>query len=141
MEVFTYAIATVAVGKAFTGKESFVTAQFSLPYVVAACLVDGAMGPEQLTEARLRDSAISGMAAKVKITIDGALQGMYPDKTASRVKINLGGRARVREAGGNAARRPARSHVCAGRHRQIRGVRARAPQGKNRRHGYSDHAA
>jgi 2-methylcitrate dehydratase PrpD len=89
INVFSYAIASVAVGKAFTGKESFVTAQFSLPYVVAACLVDRAMGPEQLTESRLRDPAISALAARVKINIDGALQAMYPDKTASRVQIKL----------------------------------------------------
>ena len=89
VEVFSYGIASVAVGKAFTGAESFVTAQFSLPYVTAACLVDRAMGPEQLTEARLRDPALANMAAKVKVSIDSELNGMYPDRTASRVKLTL----------------------------------------------------
>lgn len=89
VEVFSYAIACVAVGKPFTGVESFVSAQFSLPYVVAACIADRAMGPEQLTEARLRDPRISTFAARVKLSVDGALQAMYPDKTASRVRITL----------------------------------------------------
>ena len=89
IDVFSYAIACVAVGKQFTGKESFVTAQFSLPYVVAACLADRAMGPEQLSEARLRDPVISALAAKVKLSVDSELQSMYPDKTASRVRIAL----------------------------------------------------
>src|SRR3990170_3340268 len=58
VDVYTYAIASIAVGKGVTADSSFVSAQFSLPFVVAACLLDGEMGPAQLREDRISDPAI-----------------------------------------------------------------------------------
>lgn len=93
INVHTYAIACVAVAKETGVDTSFVTAQFSVPYVVAACLVDGAMGPAQLTEARLRDPGILALAKKVKMNVDAEIQGMYPEKTGARVEVNTSGGA------------------------------------------------
>ena len=87
IEVFTYGIAVLAVGKGMEGEGSFVSAQFSIPYCVAATLIDGDMGPAQLGEDRLSDPRILGLAKKVSIVTDDELNGLYPDKTATRVEI------------------------------------------------------
>ncbi|MFA6451463.1 MAG: MmgE/PrpD family protein [bacterium] len=98
IDVFTYAIATVAVGKTIGAGDSFVSAQFSLPYVVAACLTDGDMSAAQLKSERISDQAIIALANKVKLSIDPELNKAYPEKTSSRVEVLLaGGRALSRQ--------------------------------------------
>jgi 2-methylcitrate dehydratase PrpD len=87
--VSTYGVAALAVGKSVPEGGSFVSAQFSIPYVVAACVLDGALGPAQLTERRIADPAIIALAKKVAVKMDDDLNKMYPDKTASRVDILL----------------------------------------------------
>lgn len=87
--VFTYGVAVLAVGKGVPAGGSFVSAQFSIPHVVAACILDGALGPAQLTERRIADPAIIAFTKKVTVKIDDDLNKMYPDKTASRVEIVL----------------------------------------------------
>jgi len=91
VEVATYAIAAVAVGKQVSAGDTFVSAQFSLPYTVAASIVDGDMGPVQLKESRISDPRILELAGKVKIKIDGELNGVYPEYTSTRVEIGLAG--------------------------------------------------
>ncbi|MFH1135847.1 MAG: MmgE/PrpD family protein [Pseudomonadota bacterium] len=89
VEVKTYGIAELAVGKSAAPGSSFVSAQFSIPYTAAACLLDGELGPRQLTEKRMADPRIHALAAKVKVSTDAELNGLYPDKTASQVEIVL----------------------------------------------------
>lgn len=89
VDVFTYGIAQLAVGKGITAESSFVAAQFSIPYVVAVCLIDKELGPRQLTEKRLQDSSLLALAKKVTIQSDKNLDAVYPDKTSSRVRITL----------------------------------------------------
>ena len=83
----TYGIAELAVGKGVDATSSFVSAQFSIPYVVAVCLVDGELGPRQLTEKRIADPALLDLAARVMVTTDEELNKRYPEKTSSRVEI------------------------------------------------------
>jgi 2-methylcitrate dehydratase PrpD len=98
VDVYTYHIASVAVGKGVTASSTFVSAQFSLPYVVAACLTDGEMGPAQLKEKRISDPAILALSKKVKVNVDPELSAAYPGMTASRVEIRLrGGRTLVKQ--------------------------------------------
>ncbi len=87
--VRTYAIASVAVGKGVPENGTFVSAQFSTPYVVAACLLDGELGPAQLTERRMADPAVMELASRVTVEMDDELNAMYPDKTASRVELTM----------------------------------------------------
>ena len=87
--VSTYAIAGIAVGKGVPDGGTFVSAQFSIPYVVAACILDGDLGPLQLTERRMADPVIMELAKKVTVTAVDELNMMYPDKTASRAEIML----------------------------------------------------
>jgi len=89
VDVYTYHIASVAVGKGVTGESTFVSAQFSLPYVVAACLIDAEMGPAQLREDRISDSAILELSQRVKVNVDPELAKAYPGMTSSRVEIKL----------------------------------------------------
>lgn len=98
VNVRTYAIAYVAVGKGVAPHDTFVSAQFSLPYVVAACLTDGELGPAQLTERRMADGALLELASRVTVELDEELNSVYPDKTASRVEIHMNdGRALSRQ--------------------------------------------
>jgi len=89
VDVYTYGIASMAVGKGVTSGSSFVSAQFSLPYVVSACLIDGEMGPAQLKADRICDAAILELSRKVKVSVDPELTRTYPGVTASRVEIRL----------------------------------------------------
>jgi 2-methylcitrate dehydratase PrpD len=82
-------VAALAVGKGVPESGSFVSAQFSIPHVVAACILDGELGPAQLTERRIIDPAIIALRKKVTVKTDDDLNKMYPDKTASRVEILL----------------------------------------------------
>jgi 2-methylcitrate dehydratase PrpD len=98
VDVYTYHIASVAVGKGVSADSTFVSAQFSLPYVVAACLIDGEMGPAQLKEKRISDPAILELSKKVKVNVDPELSAAYPGMTASRVEIRFrGGRTLAKQ--------------------------------------------
>ncbi len=87
--VHTYGIAELAVGKGLGENPTFVSAQFSLPYVVAVCLVDGRLGPEQLTEARIQDPELVRLSRRVTVKTDDELNKRYPGQTASRVEIRM----------------------------------------------------
>jgi 2-methylcitrate dehydratase PrpD len=90
VRVHTYGIAAFAVGKGVEGG-TFVSAQFSIPYVVAAAIMDGDLGPAQLTERRMADDELMALVARVEVLPDEELNKIYPDKTASRVEIRLKG--------------------------------------------------
>lgn len=89
INVHTYGIAELAVGKGVTSTSTFVSAQFSIPYVVAVCLTDGELGPGQLTEKRMTDAKLIELSSKVKVHRDEDLEAVYPAKTSSRVVITL----------------------------------------------------
>ena len=89
IDVKTYGIAELAVGKPVTKGDTFVSAQFSIPYVAAVCLTDGCLGPIQLTEKRMRDEKLLALAQKVTVSTDEELNKLYPEQTASRVEITL----------------------------------------------------
>ncbi len=98
VEVFTYGMAAIAVGKGVSERDTFVSAQFSIPYVVAACILDRALGPMQLTEKRMADTSLLALSNKVTVRMDEVLNGIYPEKTSSRVEIVLrDGRRLVRQ--------------------------------------------
>ncbi|PKN04510.1 MAG: hypothetical protein CVU74_06505, partial [Deltaproteobacteria bacterium HGW-Deltaproteobacteria-9] len=89
IEVFTYGMAAIAVGKGIVPGDTFVNAQFSIPYVVAVCILDGVLGPIQLTEKRMDDQSLLALAGKVTVKMDEELNKIYPEKTSSRVEIVL----------------------------------------------------
>ncbi len=80
-------------------------AQFSLPWPVAAAVVDGTVGPAQVLD-RLGDPEIVGLARRVRIRVDPELDRQFPMQTLARVELALrDGRvltSRVRCARGDA---------------------------------------
>ena len=76
----------MAVGKGIK-ENCIVSAQFSIPYVVAACLIDGKLGPQQLTEKRMSDPDVLELCNKVQVKLDDDLNAVYPQYTSSRVEI------------------------------------------------------
>ena len=52
-------------------------AQFSLPWVVAAMLIDGELGPDQVLDRRLQDPAIRRLAACVETHADAELTRLH----------------------------------------------------------------
>ena len=87
--VHSYGIAELAVGKGISATDSFVAAQFSIPYVVAVCLMDGDLGPAQLTEKRMNDVRLMDLAGCVSVKTDPILNAAYPGKTSSRIEVHL----------------------------------------------------
>jgi 2-methylcitrate dehydratase PrpD len=82
-------MAEIAVGKGMPENGTIVSAQFSIPYVVAACLMDNELGPLQLTEKRIADPDVLALSRKVSVKADEELNKIYPEKTSSRVEILL----------------------------------------------------
>ncbi|MBI4013258.1 MAG: MmgE/PrpD family protein [Candidatus Rokubacteria bacterium] len=73
-------------------------AQYSIPYTVAAALVDGVMGVDQLLDERLDDRRIRDLAARVEVRHDPRLDAVYPARRSARVTIRtVGGRTYEKE--------------------------------------------
>jgi len=72
-------------------------AQFSVKWVLAAFLIDGEMGPDQILEARLNDPAINSLVDKIELVESEELNELYrpvfegheDGLSASRVVIRL----------------------------------------------------
>ena len=71
-------------------------AQFSLPWPVACALIDGVVGPEQVSEQSLTDHARRELAARVEVVVDARLEKAFPDQALAWVEIETtdGGCAR-----------------------------------------------
>ncbi|MBU1672301.1 MAG: MmgE/PrpD family protein [Actinobacteria bacterium] len=87
--IHTYGIATVAVGKGLGENPTFVAAQFSVPFVVAACLLEGRMGPDQLTDEFISRTDVADLMGRTTVVMDEELNAVYPEKTSSRVEVTL----------------------------------------------------
>lgn len=71
-------------------------AQFSIPFVIGAALVDGKVAPEQINERRLGDKAILNQADKVKLEVNPTIDASSLGKLGAIVKIEAkGGRTYV----------------------------------------------
>jgi 2-methylcitrate dehydratase len=63
------------------------TADHSLPYVIAAAVVDRQVTPAQLTEERILDPAIRAQLAKVKVVADPEIEKVFPRLQRAVVEI------------------------------------------------------
>jgi 2-methylcitrate dehydratase len=74
------------------------TADHSLPYVIAAALVDRRVTPAQFTEAKLADPRIRAQLGKVQVTADPEIERRFPELQRAGVAIRtVDGRELVRE--------------------------------------------
>lgn len=63
--------------------------RFSLPYVVAICLILGHANRDAFTEDKLQDSSIQSLANLVTVSEDKTFTEMTPAKRPSRISIHL----------------------------------------------------
>jgi 2-methylcitrate dehydratase len=65
------------------------TADHSLPYVIAAAVVDGNVLPESFEEHKLRDPDIRATLQKIKVVADPEIDALFPDIKRASVTITL----------------------------------------------------
>jgi len=88
IRIKTYRTAASSTGQNYTNPEStFISCQFSIPYVVAVALMDGRFGLGQLSPQRIADPSVHELARKVKVTEEADLEKEFPDKTISILEI------------------------------------------------------
>lgn len=87
--VHTYTLSASRLNRYTDAGSSMITSQFSIPYVAAASLVDGAMGMAQFADTRIHDPALLALAQKVRVEIDPAIDAVYPGVTPTRVEVTL----------------------------------------------------
>ncbi|MEK6790500.1 MAG: MmgE/PrpD family protein [Deltaproteobacteria bacterium] len=63
------------------------TADHSLPFCVAAALMDGKVNLDTFTDERIRDEALLQLCAKIKVVKDPALNALYPDAMPNRIEV------------------------------------------------------
>jgi len=64
-------------------------AQFSMPFVIGAALVDGEVGPAQMTEDRLTDEVLLSQADKVKLVPDAEVDALAASKSMRSCRIKI----------------------------------------------------
>lgn len=64
-------------------------AQYSIPFVIAASLVDGICGPEQMQQHKLSDPVILDMAKRIHLELEPEFDKGYPAKLKTRVQVTL----------------------------------------------------
>lgn len=63
-------------------------AQYSLPYAVAAALVYGEIGPDQVSQAALSNSEIQRLTSSMILREDDEYNAMFPERRIARVVVN-----------------------------------------------------
>jgi 2-methylcitrate dehydratase PrpD len=71
-------------------------AQFSLPWPIACALIDGVVGPEQVTGESLSDAARQELASRVEVVVDAELEKVFPEEALAWVEIETMGGSRAR---------------------------------------------
>src|SRR5918998_243467 len=71
-------------------------AQFSLPWPIACALIDGVVGPEQVTGESLSDAAHLELASRVEVVVDAELERVFPEEALAWVEIETMGGSRAR---------------------------------------------
>ena len=82
----------IAGGGSFGSKDAPATkeqADYNLKYLLAAALIDGQVGPEQLQAERIRRPDVRELLNRISIRPDAALTARYPEATPVRITIKL----------------------------------------------------
>ncbi len=66
------------------------TADHSLPYVVAAALLDGEVVPQSFADDRLRDPALAALMQKVTVAEDPDISARFPQSWSTRIRVRHG---------------------------------------------------
>lgn len=105
VEVYERAKIGMGTGEHHWNPDSRETADHSIPYVVAATLIDKRLTPASFGDARLRDPRLRALLPKIEVVADDAFTAAYervPVVHGTRVQVQLrDGGAIVGEAGGD----------------------------------------
>jgi 2-methylcitrate dehydratase len=105
VETYGRAKAGMGTGEHHWNPDSRETADHSIPYVVAAALMDGMVTPRQFDEAHLRDPSLRALLAKVEVVANDEFTRAYeklPVEHHTRVNVvTRGGERYSGEAGGD----------------------------------------
>lgn len=71
----------------YTQPQTLESAQYSLPFCLAAACLRGKNSLLPMSKSLLEQTALTSFAKKIKITIDSALDAEFPRKTPARVEI------------------------------------------------------
>jgi 2-methylcitrate dehydratase PrpD len=74
-------------GFSYTGTGGPLEARMSLQYCCAVALSDGAAGLAQFTPERIADPGLQSLAQRVSVSVDDAIDAVYPFKYSSRVAV------------------------------------------------------
>lgn len=104
VETYRQAVERTATGEHHWNPQNRETADHSIPYVVAATLLDGTVGPQQFDDAHLNDPCLRRIMKKVQVVEDEEFTRRYtehPVRHQTRVTIRTGdGRIIRAESGG-----------------------------------------
>ena len=90
VDVYTYALSASLLNRYTDSESSMIAAQFSIPYVAAAAIVDKALGTEQFLDCRIHDPGILALARKVRLSAPMPRSTpAIPEVTPTRVEITL----------------------------------------------------
>jgi 2-methylcitrate dehydratase len=71
---------------------------YNLKYVISAALLDGQVGPDQLTPVRIQSSDAQAMVARVEVRPDDQLTARFPQELCARITVRTkDGRSLVKE--------------------------------------------
>ena len=105
VEVYETAKTGMATGEHHWNPDCRETADHSIPYVVAAALMDGTVTPAQFDDAHLHSPALRALLAKIEVVTNDAFTQAYeqvPVEHRTRVNVALrNGERIVGEAGGD----------------------------------------
>jgi 2-methylcitrate dehydratase PrpD len=89
VRVSSYRLVTDVLYRQVDETSTMTAAQFSLPYIAAAALSDGAFGLEQLQERRRHDPALLSLSRRVELVEEPAFTNLYPSRTCALVEVFL----------------------------------------------------
>jgi len=94
VEVDTFDVAFSIIGGGDEGDKTAVStkeeADHSLPYVVAAALLDGRLMPEQYEPERIARADVQALLRRVRVRPDESLSARFPAELGCRLRIRLG---------------------------------------------------
>jgi 2-methylcitrate dehydratase len=63
------------------------TADHSLPYIVAVCLLDGRVGTDSMDPARWTAPDVASLLPRVEVVVDEGMTAAYPTEMAARIEV------------------------------------------------------
>ncbi|AZG08267.1 MmgE/PrpD family protein [Pigmentiphaga sp. H8] len=92
VEIGKVTVATSSFAVKYNGSTEIVDtmdAQYSIPYCAAVALTGDPLDPGEYGDERIQDSRRRALASKVKLTVDGHADAVYPKRFACHVTVSM----------------------------------------------------